>query len=54
MLGLCVDPEELQLKDEINTKWVQLWKEHQQNVDSCFLTLFPFVFTVFENPALTF
>jgi hypothetical protein len=26
-LGLHVNPDELQLQDELNTKWVQLWKE---------------------------
>ena len=33
MLGLLlhVDPDELQ--DELNDKWVQLWKEAAKNID---------------------
>ena len=34
MLGLLhVDPDELQLQDELNDKWVQLWKEAAKNID---------------------
>jgi len=27
VVGLCVNPDELQLLDETNTEWVRLWKK---------------------------